>query len=218
MMTSSNGNIFRVTGHLCGEFTGPGTSAHKGQWRGALVLSLLCVWMAPSHYLNQHWNCVNWTLGNKLQRNFNRNSNTFIQWNPFENVCEMASICLGLNVLKMNIRFAIGKHLHRFPINAHALRIEKNVLEMLIYVGYSIEHDWELWSYYGLSTDFGMRYIPQNMSMFSLSFLIPFMCSIKSYHSGCFPSIKKIVWPVLHFNTTQQHNVMYGVCVSCDMN
>ena len=24
MMTSSNGNIFHVTGHLCGEFTGPG--------------------------------------------------------------------------------------------------------------------------------------------------------------------------------------------------
>ena len=24
MMTSSNGNTFRVTGHLCGEFTGPG--------------------------------------------------------------------------------------------------------------------------------------------------------------------------------------------------
>ena len=24
MMTSSNGNIFRVTGHLCGEFPGPG--------------------------------------------------------------------------------------------------------------------------------------------------------------------------------------------------
>ena len=23
MMMSSNGNIFRVTGHLCGEFTGP---------------------------------------------------------------------------------------------------------------------------------------------------------------------------------------------------
>ena len=23
MMKSSNGNIFRVTGHLCGEFTGP---------------------------------------------------------------------------------------------------------------------------------------------------------------------------------------------------
>ena len=24
MMTSSNGNVFRVTGPLCGEFTGPG--------------------------------------------------------------------------------------------------------------------------------------------------------------------------------------------------
>ena len=33
MMTSSNGNIFLVTGPLCGEFTGH----HKGQWRGALM-------------------------------------------------------------------------------------------------------------------------------------------------------------------------------------
>ena len=28
MMTSSNGNIFRVTGHLCGEFTGPQWISH----------------------------------------------------------------------------------------------------------------------------------------------------------------------------------------------
>ena len=42
MMTSSNGNIFRVTGHLGGEFTG---SPHKGQWRGALMFSLICVWI-----------------------------------------------------------------------------------------------------------------------------------------------------------------------------
>ena len=42
MMTSSNGNIFRVTGHLCGEFTGPPVnSPHKGQWRGALMFSLI---------------------------------------------------------------------------------------------------------------------------------------------------------------------------------
>ena len=43
MTTSSNGNIFRVTGPLCGEFTGhrwiPVT---KGQWRGALMFSLIC--------------------------------------------------------------------------------------------------------------------------------------------------------------------------------
>ena len=43
MMTSSNGNIFRVTGPLCGEFTGhrwiPLT---KGQWCRALVVFFIC--------------------------------------------------------------------------------------------------------------------------------------------------------------------------------
>ena len=34
MMTSSNGNIFRANGHL-----------RKGQWRGALMFSLICVWI-----------------------------------------------------------------------------------------------------------------------------------------------------------------------------
>ena len=37
---------------------------------------------------------------NQTSVNFNRNSNIFIQENAFENaVFEMASICLGLNVL-----------------------------------------------------------------------------------------------------------------------
>ena len=39
MMTSSNRNIFNVTGHLCGEFP------HKGQWRRALMFSLICAWI-----------------------------------------------------------------------------------------------------------------------------------------------------------------------------
>ena len=48
MMTSwsSNGNIFRVTGPLCGESTGhrwiPLTKAM--QWCGALMFSLICTW------------------------------------------------------------------------------------------------------------------------------------------------------------------------------
>ena len=41
MMTSSNGNIFRVTGHLCGEFTRPRWIPHTSQWRGALLFSLI---------------------------------------------------------------------------------------------------------------------------------------------------------------------------------
>ena len=42
MITSSNGNIFRVTGTLCRESTGH--RWNKGQWRGALMFSLICVW------------------------------------------------------------------------------------------------------------------------------------------------------------------------------
>ena len=40
-MTSSNGNIFRVTGLLCGEFNSP----YTGQWRGVLMFSLICTWI-----------------------------------------------------------------------------------------------------------------------------------------------------------------------------
>ena len=43
MMTSSNGTIFRVTGPLCGEFTGPGEFPHKGQLRGALMFSYIWI-------------------------------------------------------------------------------------------------------------------------------------------------------------------------------
>ena len=47
----------------------------------------------PSHYLNQCWNIVNWTPGNKLQWNLNRNLYIFIQENTYENgVYEMVSI------------------------------------------------------------------------------------------------------------------------------
>ena len=34
----------------------------------------LVVCLAPSHYLNQYWFIVNWTLRNKLHWNFNQNS------------------------------------------------------------------------------------------------------------------------------------------------
>ena len=46
MMTSSNGNIFRATGPLCGELTGHRWIPHtKGQWRRALRFSLICFWI-----------------------------------------------------------------------------------------------------------------------------------------------------------------------------
>ena len=46
MMTSSNGNIIRVTGPICGESPITGKkSPHKGQWRRALMFSLICAWI-----------------------------------------------------------------------------------------------------------------------------------------------------------------------------
>ena len=43
MMMSSN--IFRVTGRLCGEFTGDRWIPRKGQWGGTLMFSLIYAWI-----------------------------------------------------------------------------------------------------------------------------------------------------------------------------
>ena len=72
MVTSSNRNIFSVIGLLCGNLT---VIPHKGQWRRALMFSLICAWTYGwvnsrgagdlrrhrAHYdvtvmLSEHWN------------------------------------------------------------------------------------------------------------------------------------------------------------------
>ena len=54
MMTSSNGNIFHITGHLRGIHQSPVNSPHKGrEWRRALIFSLICAWM--NDCFNQSW-------------------------------------------------------------------------------------------------------------------------------------------------------------------
>ena len=63
----------------------------------------------PSQSLNQCWNIVNLTLGNKLPWNVNLNSYIFIQENLFENVVRKMAIILsrpqcmvkvGIHILK----------------------------------------------------------------------------------------------------------------------
>ena len=64
------------------------------QWLGA--------YSAPSHYLNQCWVIVNWTLRNKLQWIFSPKSNFFIQETAFEDVvCQLATI---LSWGRINVR------------------------------------------------------------------------------------------------------------------
>ena len=68
----------------------------------------LVAWSAPSHYLNQCWNIVNWTIGNQLQWNFYLNSNIFIHENAFESVvCEMAVFLSRPQCVNVHI----GEHL-----------------------------------------------------------------------------------------------------------
>ena len=43
IMASSKGSIFRVAGFYVAN--SPANSPHKGQWRGALMLSLMCAWI-----------------------------------------------------------------------------------------------------------------------------------------------------------------------------
>ena len=73
---------------------------HWGQvtliWVSKIILTGsdngLVTWSAQSHYLNQCWNIVNWTLRNKFEWNCNWNSNLFIHENALENICQMVSI------------------------------------------------------------------------------------------------------------------------------
>ena len=72
MMTSSNENIFRVTGHLCGEFTGPGEfPTQRPVTRSFDVYFDLC----PNKRLSKQWwgwwfetlSCSLWRHRNVLQ-------------------------------------------------------------------------------------------------------------------------------------------------------
>ena len=90
MMTSSNGNIFRPNGHLYGEFTGP---PHKGQRRGALVFSLICVWINGWEKQSRSWSFE--TLSRPLWRHCNEgrhiySSLSWTVWYP-ETQCIMTS-------------------------------------------------------------------------------------------------------------------------------
>ena len=52
MMTSSNGNISALLAILRGIHRSPLNSPHKGQWRGASIFSLMCVWI--NSWVNNH--------------------------------------------------------------------------------------------------------------------------------------------------------------------
>ena len=132
----------------------------------------LVAWSAPSHYLKQCWNIVNWTLRNKVQGNFNRNSDIFFQENAIESVFwEMAAIlsrpqcvqCVnktlthwsrrkGLNFadafqtqikLSGNFRQWLMKMVLGAACKAQIWRVENHKTKMPVYI---IKFKWNLYS------------------------------------------------------------------------
>ena len=112
----------RVT-HICVDELG-----HHWFWWWLVACSV------PSHYLNQCWNIVNWTLGNKLQWNLNRISNIFIQENEFENVVwKMAAILSRPQCVKLTSQY------HTSWWTGYAMHIGRHVIEP-VWLLYSSEH------------------------------------------------------------------------------
>ena len=75
-------------------------AGNYGLWCSVDSDNGLFSWTAPSHYLNQCWDIIDWILRNKLQWNFNQNSYIFIQENAFKlSSGKCRPFCLGLNVL-----------------------------------------------------------------------------------------------------------------------
>ena len=73
----------------------------------SLVHIMACGLDGPKPLSEQCWNAVNWTLGNKLQRNLNRIFYTFIQENASKNVVwKMWAILSRLQCV--NSRCAVG--------------------------------------------------------------------------------------------------------------
>ena len=76
MMTSSNGNIFRVTGHLCGEFTGPGEfPAQRPVTRSFDVFFNLSL---NKRLSKQSWGWWFETQSRPLWRHWNKHVNCFV--------------------------------------------------------------------------------------------------------------------------------------------
>ena len=136
MITSSNGKNFRITGPLCGEFTGPGefpaqrpvNSPHKGQWRGALMFSLICAWI--NDWVNNH------------------EAGDFRRHRGHYDVNIMSPDTVYIRKLPIRILHIFGQLLRRKRLRVyHAIRIQTRYVDMGNVWAYLItwfKHGWKI--------------------------------------------------------------------------
>ena len=108
MITSSNGNIFRVTGHLCGEFTGPRWIPHTK----ASDAELWCFLRLNKRFsFSKHWS--GWwfeTLSHPLWSNCNA-LGLYILWEDMGNIIMQARRQTQLRVALLVEACTISTHL-----------------------------------------------------------------------------------------------------------
>ena len=105
------------------------------EWGQHWFREWLAIYSAPSHYLNQCWVMVNWTLSNKLQWKFNQNTKLFIHKNASENiVCEMATILpRGRWVNPDGIKMSSLHMCKDFPLDFDTLSQNTFVVHPMVY-------------------------------------------------------------------------------------
>ena len=91
-------------------------------WLGQWFVACL----APSHYLNQCSDFVNWILRCKLQWNFNRNSYFLLKENAFENIVHETAAILSQPQC-VNSFCAVVEDPHILPENVNSLAPERCV-------------------------------------------------------------------------------------------
>ena len=100
-MTSSNGNIFPVTGLCAGNSPVPVNSPNKGQWRGASMVSLICVW-------------INGWINNREAADLRRHRGHYdvnVMWTLILRIVrtEMSALAIALEVWQQHVSRITGR-------------------------------------------------------------------------------------------------------------
>ena len=83
------------------------------------------VWTAPSRYMNQCWNIINWAYGNKFQWNLNQHENAIENF-----VWKMAAILSQLQC----VSFTTGVHFMLQSVNFSIYKVLRIILYPAQYV------------------------------------------------------------------------------------
>ena len=94
----------------------------------SMVQTMASRLVGANHYLNQCWNIVNWTLGNKLQLNLNQNLYISIQINEVENVVR--------NLAAISFRLQCVKDFGRINAKIKLQKSCTNAMKLMYCVGY----------------------------------------------------------------------------------